>query len=68
MFVPETGGCSGGNGNAAFLFLFHPVHRCRAVVNLTNAMDLLRVKQNPLGNGCFAGVNVGDDAYISSFF
>jgi hypothetical protein len=45
--------------------LVHPIHRRRAIVNFTNAMNLAGVKQNPLRYGCFPGVNVGDDAYIS---
>ncbi|MNI58919.1 hypothetical protein D3C73_1140540 [compost metagenome] len=37
--LPRSGCSSGGNGDSALLFLFHPVHCCSTFVNFT---DLVR--------------------------
>jgi hypothetical protein len=66
--LPEAGGSSGGNGNTALLFLFHPVHRSRAFVSLTNLMRFTGVIQDTLSSGGLAGVNMSHDTDISRFY
>jgi hypothetical protein len=68
IFLPEAGGSSGGNGNTALLFLFHPVHRSRAFVSLTNLMRFTGVIQDTLSSGGLAGVNMSHDTDISRFY
>ena len=62
VIVPETSGRSGLNGDTALGFLIHEVHGGFAVVNLTDLVDFSGKFENTLGGGCFAGVNVGEDA------
>ncbi len=61
VIVPEAGRGRGRDGDAALLLLRHPVHRGRALVDLAELVDLLRVEEDPLGHGRLAGVDVGDD-------
>src|SRR5690625_5310665 len=52
--------CRGGrrNGNAALLFLLHPVHGCGAFVGFTNFVVNTRIKQYTIGGSCFYGINM----------
>ena len=61
VVVPEAGRGRGGDGDAALLLLRHPVHRRRALMDLAELVDLLRVEEDPLGHGRLARVDVGDD-------
>ena len=61
VVVPEAGRGRGGDGDAALLLLRHPVHRGRALMDLAELVDLLRVEEDPLGHGRLARVDVGDD-------
>ena len=63
--VPEAGGCGGGNGDAALLFLFHPVHGSGAVVHLAELVRLARIIQDTLRRRGFAGVDVRHDADVT---
>ena len=66
--LPHAGGCSGGNRDATFLFLYHPVHGGRAVMNLTDLMSLTGVEQDAFRGGRLTGVDVSHDADISCSF
>jgi hypothetical protein len=63
--LPEAGGGSGGNRDAALLLLLHPVHGGRAVVNFTNLVVHAGVKKDPLGGGGLAGINVRGNADVA---
>ena len=56
--LPETGGGGGGNGNTALTLLLHPVGHGVAIVHFTDLVAQACVKQDALGSGRFAGVNV----------
>ena len=62
---PMAGSSGGSNGNSAFLFLYHPVHSCRAVVGFAYLMVYTGVKQNTFGSGCFTGVYVRHNTDVS---
>ncbi|MNZ55370.1 hypothetical protein D3C78_732960 [compost metagenome] len=55
---PEGGNSSGGNGNTPLLLLHHPVGGRGAVMHLAHFVAQTCVKQDPLGSGSFARVNV----------
>ena len=65
---PKTGGSGGGNSNAAFTLLFHPIHNRLSFMHFADFMGYARVKQHTLGNSCFTGVDVGYDPEISGLF
>jgi len=65
MVAPERGGGGGRDGDAPLLLLGHPVHRGRALVNLADLVDLLRVEEDALGDRGLAGVDVGDDPDVA---
>ena len=65
VILPFTGGHRGGDGDAPFLFLGHPVHGRLAVVYLAHAVDLAGIEEHPLRHGCLAGIDVGDEPDIS---
>ena len=62
---PERRGGGGRDGDAAFLLLLHPVHGGRAVVYLADFVIDAGIKQDTLGGGGFAGVDVSADADIA---
>ena len=64
--VPEAGGSGGCDGDAAFLFLGHPVHRGGSVVDFADAVADAGVEQNAFRGGSFTGVDVGSDADVAS--
>ena len=64
MVAPERRRCRGRDGDAPFLFLGHPVHRGRALMDLTDLVDLLRVEEDPLGDRGLAGVDMRDDSDV----
>ncbi|VWM20932.1 hypothetical protein BLA6992_07557 [Burkholderia lata] len=63
--LPEGGGSSGRDRDATLLFLLHPVHRGRAVVDFTDLVVHTGVKQNALGRRRFAGVDVSANTDIA---
>lgn len=63
--APESSSSSGGNRNAAFLFLFHPVHGRSAIVHFANLVINAGVEQNAFRGGCFARVDVRGNADIA---
>ena len=64
MVVPEAGRCSRGDRDPALLLLGHPVHGGRALMDLAELVDLLRVEEDPLGDGGLARVDMGDDSDV----
>jgi len=65
VLVPEAGHGRGRDGDAAFLFLFHPVSGRSAVVRFANLVVHTCVEQNALGGGGLAGIDVGHDADVA---
>jgi len=53
-----------GDGDAALLFLHHPVHRGGAVVDLTHLVDPARIEEDAFGRGRLPGIDVGHDADV----
>ena len=66
--IPKTSGCSGGNGDPALLFLFHPVHCGSSVAHLTNFVVDASVIEDALGGRGLSRVNVGTDANVAGVF
>ncbi len=62
---PETGRCSRGDGDAALLLLFHPVHGRRAVMDLTDLVRHTGVEQDALGRRGLPGIDVRHDADVA---
>ena len=65
---PEAGDGGGGDRDAAFLFLLHPVGHGVAVIHVTDLVDQSGVKENTLGRRRLAGVNVRGDADVAGAF
>jgi hypothetical protein len=66
--IPKARSGCRGNGNAALLFLLHPVHGGCPIVDLPQLMGNARVIKNPLGGRSFASVDVSHDSNISGLF
>jgi hypothetical protein len=64
MIVTFTAGFSGLNRKYALLLLVHEVGSSRAIVNLTDFVNLAGQFQNPFGSGRFTGVYVGKNADV----
>ena len=65
VVVPEAGGGSRSNRDAAFLLLSHPVHGGCAIVDLTDLVGNTRVKQNALCRRGLSRIDVGHDANVA---
>jgi hypothetical protein len=63
--VPFAGGGCGRDGDAALLLLRHPVHRGRALVDLTDLVVDPRVEEDPLRGRGLARVDVGHDPDVA---
>ncbi len=68
MILPETGRRGRGDGDSALLLLRHPVHRRRAVVNLTHLVVDARVVEDSLRRSRLTSIDVSHDADIPSSF
>ena len=68
VVVPITGCSSRGDCDTSFLFLFHPVHGCAAVVSLTHFVSLTGVVQNSLGCCCLTSIDMRHDTDVSGSF
>ena len=66
IVFPLTGDGSGDNRNAAFTFFRQVVGGGAAAVHIAHFVDGVGVEKDTLRGGGFAGVDVGDDADISS--
>ena len=64
MVAPERRRRGSRDRDAPLLLLGHPVHGGRALMDLTDLVDLLRVEEDPLGDGRLAGVDVRDDSDV----
>src|SRR5580704_14990382 len=62
--LPEASGRRGGDGDAALLFLLHVIHHGRAVVHLADLVRDAGVKQNTLGRGGLARINMRRDTDV----
>ncbi|OPZ61579.1 MAG: hypothetical protein BWY88_00171 [Synergistetes bacterium ADurb.Bin520] len=67
-FLPVARGGRRSNGNAPFALLLHPVHRGRALVDLSHPVLTPRVEQDPLGRGGLARVDVRSNTDIAYIF
>jgi hypothetical protein len=65
LALPKGGGCSRGDGDAAFLLLLHPVHGRGALVHLAHLVALAGVIEDALGGRRLSGIDVGHDAEIA---
>src|SRR5205085_10656804 len=65
VMLPEAGRRGTGDRDAALLFLFHPVHRGRALVHLADLVRDARVEEHTLGGRGLTGINVRHDADIA---
>jgi len=63
--LPGAGGHRGGNGDAPLLLLGHPVHDRFAVMHFAHFIGFARIKKNPLADGGFSRVDVGDNADVA---
>ena len=68
LLGPETGHGGGGDRDAAFLFLLHPVSHGIAVIDVTDLVDEAGVKKNTLRGGGLAGINVRGNANVTGAF
>ena len=64
--APHAGGGGAGDGDAALLFLLHPIHGGGAFMHLTQTVQPAGIKQDALRGGGLAGVNMGHDADIAA--
>ncbi len=65
---PFAGGGGGSNGDAALLFLLHPVHGGGTFMDFSDFVRPTCVIQNPLGGGRLTGIDVRSDADVSHPF
>src|SRR5918997_1061561 len=65
VVVPGALGRGGRDGDAALLLLLHPVHRGRAVVDLTDLVVDTGVEEDALGRRGLAGVDVRHDPDVA---
>ena len=65
VVFPLTGRRGRRDGDAALLLLLHPVHRGRAVVDLTDLVVDAGVEQDPLGGRGLARVDMGHDPDVA---
>ena len=66
--LPESGGSGRSNCDTTFLFLFHPVHRCSAIVNFADLVSKTGVEKNTLGSSGLTGIDVSHDTDITRIF
>ena len=65
VIAPETGGSGGGDGDAAFLLLLHPIHRGAAVMDFAHLVGLSGVVKNPFGGRRLAGIDMRHDTDVA---
>ena len=68
IVVPKTGRGRGGNGDTAFLFLFHPVHSRSAIVRFTDLVVNTGVEQDAFRRGRLTSIDVCHDANVADLF
>jgi hypothetical protein len=62
---PEAADSSGLDGDAALSFLHHEVSGGFTFVYFADLVDAAGQFENALSGGGFAGIHVGEDAYVS---
>ena len=62
---PETGGSSTGNGDTAFLLLFHPVHGGSTFMGIADLVVASAIKEDTFGKSGFTGVDVRHDTDVT---
>jgi len=67
MGIPPAGGYGRGDGDAAFLFVRHPIHYGFAIVNLADLVGATGVKEDTFRHGGFTGIDMGNDTDVSDF-
>src|SRR6266436_2282278 len=65
LLGPIAGRCGGGDGNAAFALLLHPVGHGIAVIDIAHLVDEPGVKENALGGGRLASIDMRGDADVA---
>ncbi len=65
MIPPGTRRGRGSNCNAAFFFLFHPIHGGTTLVDLPNLVGFTSVEKDAFGGSSFPSVNVGHDTNVA---
>ena len=65
VVFPRAGRGGGRDRDAALLLLLHPVHRGRALVDLTDLVVDAGVEEDPLGRRRLAGIDVSHDADVA---
>ena len=66
IVLPVAGRRGGGNGDAALLFLSHPVHGGGAFMRLADFAVLARIEQNALGRRRLAGIDMRHDTDVAN--
>jgi hypothetical protein len=67
VIFPFAGSSGGGNGNASFSFLFHPVHGGGTFVHFTDFIGPSGIIENSFGNSGFTRIDMGNDTEIAEF-
>ena len=62
--TPRASGGGRRNGDAAFLFLFHPIHGRSAFMDLSDAVRPAGIEQDALRRSGLTGIDVGHDADV----
>src|SRR5262249_46565497 len=65
LAVPERGGRSRSDGDAALLLLLHPVHRRGTFVHFADLVALAGVIEDALGRGGLPGVDMPHDTEVT---
>ena len=68
VLFPASGRRGGGDCDAAFALLSHPIHYRRAFVYAADFVNPAGKEQHPLGHGCLASVNMGNEPNIADIF
>src|SRR5690606_28281741 len=68
VVFPEAGGGRRSNGDAAFLFLLHPIHGGSAFVHFADFVRFAGIIENTFGRSGFTCVDVSADADITIIF
>ena len=54
-----------GNSNASLLFLLHPIHGGRPIIDFSHAVGLLSIKKDPFRDSGFPRVDMGHKSDVS---
>jgi hypothetical protein len=55
-------------GDTSLLFLFHEIHRCRAIVDFAHAVRFACIEKYPFGRSCLTGIYVCHDTNVTRSF